>query len=56
MTHVKIPIDVINGLLAYLVRQPYEDVAGLVAAIKSSGDESFASQQAELRDRSVASG
>lgn len=46
VTHVSLPIDVLNRALNYLATKPFNEVYELISAIKSSADASFAEQQA----------
>jgi hypothetical protein len=44
VTHVSIPLDLLNAVLAYLVRRPFVEVSDFVLRLKAHGDASFIAQ------------
>ena len=36
MQDIKLPIDLVNGVLSYLASRPYAEVAQLIAAIQAA--------------------
>jgi len=45
ITHVTLPLELVNRTLTYLVQRPYGEVFDLIVALKDAGDESFRAQQ-----------
>lgn len=45
VTHVWIEVELLNRVIAYMIRQPFADVAELVLPLKIMADESFKAQQ-----------
>lgn len=40
-THVELPIDLLNHVILYLVKRPFEEVFDLVVPLKNAADASF---------------
>lgn len=45
ITHIGLSLDLINAVLGYLSKQPYADVANLMAAITRESEASIAAQK-----------
>lgn len=48
VTHVSIPIELVESTLNYLATKPFVEVFDLIEKLKSSADKSFAEQNSSV--------